>query len=283
MQTTQLGRTGLMVSRLGFGGAPAGLTNYLTTYDPHEKNQRKQVIEAIETALNLGVTYFDTAADYGDGTSEEIFGEALAGAGKEIVVATKLSTRMALRASVERSLKNLGRDQIDLLQIHGTVYRADQADAILAPGGMVDQLLALREEKLVHFIGFTSEAHDGTVSRFIADKRFDIMQIAYNLLYQHAYEPTRPFGSIVEAHAQEMGIVTMRALTAGLFQKWVQQANPQNTFDYTPALLQFVLSNPFVHVALVGMRTPEEVRANVQICQDLAGRIDLDALHRKFV
>jgi hypothetical protein len=107
--------------------------------------------------------------------------------------------------------------------------------------------------------------------------------MCYNLLHQHPAEWTRPFGSIFEAEDAGMGIVTMRTVTSGLFQRWVQWVNPENTFDYTPALLQFVLSNPMVDVALVGMRDAEIVEANVRICEDLSGRIDLRELHAKYV
>ena len=75
----------------------------------------------------------------------------------------------------------------------------------------------------------------------------------------------------------------MRTLTSGLLQRWIQQVNPANTFEYTPALLQFVLSNPLVDVALVGMRTPEEVEQNVAIWHDRAGRVDLHQLHERYV
>ena len=75
----------------------------------------------------------------------------------------------------------------------------------------------------------------------------------------------------------------MRSLTSGTVQRWIQTANPANTFDYTPALLQFQLSNPLVDVALVGMRSVFEVEANARLCDDLAGRIDLDELHRRYV
>jgi hypothetical protein len=79
-----------------------------------------------------------------------------------------------------------------------------------------------------------------------------------------------------------MGIVTMRTATSGMLQKWIQQVNPANTFDYTPALVQFVLSNPLVDVALVGMRTVAEVEKNAAICNDTAGRIDMDKHHEKY-
>lgn len=285
MEYTYLGRTGEKVSRLGFGGAPAGLTDYLEKYDPAEDRQREQVVAAIERALELGVTYFDTAPGYGGGVGEEIFGEGLARAGDSIFLATKVSFRRGdeVRSSLEASLQRLGRDRVDLLQIHGDSYTAEMADAILARGGFLEQMETLREEGLVRFLGFTSEDNNGAVYRFIESGRFDAMQIAYNLLFQHPAEQTRPFGSMFDAERVGMGIVTMRTVTSGLLQKWVQTVNPGNTFDYTPALLQFALSNPLVDAALVGMREARIVEQNVAICEDLEGRVDLEKLHEKYV
>ena len=109
------------------------------------------------------------------------------------------------------------------------------------------------------------------------------MQTCYNLVFQHTYEPTRPFGSIYEAKQAGMGVVTMRALTASVFQRWMEAVRPEDDFDYSPALLQFVLSNSLIDVALVGMRSPEEVDKNVAVLNDTAGRFDLNHLHEKFV
>ena len=74
----------------------------------------------------------------------------------------------------------------------------------------------------------------------------------------------------------------MRTLTSGIFQRWVRMVNPNDAFDYNAALLQFVLSNQLVDVALVGMRTPAEVESNIAICQDAAGRVDINALHERY-
>ena len=148
---------------------------------------------------------------------------------------------------------------------------------------MLAQLERLREEGLIRFLGFSSEDNNAAVYRFIKSGRFDAMQIAYNLLYQHPTETTRPFGSLLEAKQQTMGTCTMRTLTSGLFQKWVQRVNPANTFDYTPALLQFVLSNPYVDVALVGMRSAAMVEENVRICRNIDARIDLATWQEKYV
>jgi aryl-alcohol dehydrogenase-like predicted oxidoreductase len=242
------------------------------------------VIESIQCAFELGVTYFDTAPGYGNGESESIFGEALAGLADKVFVATKIGPDTHnVRRSVEGSLQRLKRDTLDLLQIHGSSYSKEQTDTIFSSGGMLEQMQKLRNEGLIRAIGFTTEDNNPAVYQFITSGNFDVIQLCYNLLFQHPAEFTRPFGTMFEAEAQEMGIVTMRTVTSGLLQRWIQWVNPENTFDYTPALLQFVLSNSLVDVALVGMRDIDIVRNNVAIIDNLEDRIDPDALHRKYV
>lgn len=284
MEHVMLGRTGLGVSRIGFGGAPAGLTNYLGAYSPADPAQRRQVIDAVAYAAEQGITYFDTAQSYGDGESERIFGEALAGAAQRVVVATKVGFPIgALPQRVEQSMGRLRRDRLDVLQLHGGTWTDQQADEILGDGGVLDQLCALREQGLIRYIGFTSEDSNPALYRLIRSNRFDVMQIQYNLMFQHPAEPSRPMGSMYEAERHQLGIVTMRTMTSGLFGRWLARVNPANTFDYAPALLQFVLSNPLVDVALVGMRSRAEVDASVRIEADRSGRIDLAELFKRFV
>jgi aryl-alcohol dehydrogenase-like predicted oxidoreductase len=285
MEYVQFGNTGAKVSRLGFGGAPAGLKNYLERYDPVDLADRRAMQQALERALELGITYFDTAPGYGQGQGEEIFGEVLAEAGAPIFLATKVSLgdREHVRRSIHASLRHLRREQLDLLQIHGGSYTAEAIDQVLRAGGMLEEMCRLKEEGLVRFIGFTSEDTNEAVYHFVRTGLFDTLQICYNLLYQHPYDPSRPFGSLLAAEKAGLGIVTMRTATSGTFQRWVQMVNPGNTFDYTPALIQYVLSNPLVDVALVGMRNADEVARNVAIADDLAGRIDLVKLHTRYV
>ena len=280
MEYVTLGKTGRRVSRLGYGGAPAGLRDYIRPYDPASGQDRQGVLAALERAVALGITYFDTAPGYGAGLSEVLFGEALAPHAGKLFIATKYGLRQGegVRASLEASLGRLRLDAVDLLQLHGSSWSDEQAERILEPGGPLDQMEALRQEGLVRHLGFTSEDNNPALYRFIQDGRFDVMQVCYNFLSQHPYEPTRPFGSLLAAREEGMGVAAMRVTTSGRFQKWVQQVNPANTFDYTPALIQFVLSNPLVHVALVGMRTPQRVEQNVAFVEDEGGRIDLDQL-----
>jgi aryl-alcohol dehydrogenase-like predicted oxidoreductase len=282
MLTSRFPRTGAEVTRLGYGGAAIGLTNYLGHYDAAAN--RAASVAIVRHAADAGVTYFDTAPGYGSGLSEEIFGEALEGRGG-VTIATKLKADpgVDVRASLEASLRRLRRPSIDLLQIHGTSIDRDTCRAILARGGMLDQMRKVRDEGMVAAIGFTSEDNNPTVYEFIECGGFDTMQIAYNLLLQHPYEPTRPFGSLFAAKQKGLFTIAMRAITSSLFQRWVQMVNPENEFDYTRALLQFVLSNPLIDVALVGMRTPADVRSSVSEWRDLGRRIDLDALWTRYV
>jgi aryl-alcohol dehydrogenase-like predicted oxidoreductase len=288
MEYTIFGKTGRKVSKIGFGGATAGIRNYVHSYSPENEEDRRGVIEGIQEAFKLGINYFDTAESYGSGASESIFGEGLAGIPpEEIFLATKVSpardkkVRSAgdIRESLENSLKRLRRSYIDLIQVHGSYYSDEIAQDILKKDSVVDALEKAKAEGLVKFIGFTIEAQNTAQDRFIACDRFDTMQIEYNLLFQHPYDPYFKCGSLYQAKEKNLGVAAMRTVTSGIFQKWVQLVNPANTFNYSPALVQFVLSNPFVDVALLGMRSAKRVRENVEICNDLAGRIDIQALH----
>lgn len=287
MEYVEFGKTGRKVSRLGFGGAPAGLKNYLHEYDPQEKTQRRQVIDAIQKAFELGVNYFDTAPGYGNGQSEEIFGEALDGISAEkLFIATKLGfagKKGDLTASIESSLKRLKRDSIDLIQFHGTSYDDQKSEAILKDDGYLDELVDAKKQGIVKFIGFTTEDDNRAVYDFMDSGKFDALQICYNLLFQHPYDPIRPFGTLFEAEKKGLGISAMRPTTSGLFQKWISMTNPDNTFDYTRALIQFSFSNPLVDVVLVGMRTVERVLQNVEICNDIEGRINIKKLFEYYV
>jgi len=274
--------TGAEVSRLGYGGAAIGLTNYLGHYDAQAN--RAASVAAVRKAADDGMTYFDTAPGYGAGLSEEIFGEALEGrAGVTIATKVKAEKQIDVRASLEASLKRLRRDRIELLQIHGGSIDRETCAAILAPGGMAAQMRALRDEGLVAAIGFTSEDNNCSVYALIEHGGFDAMQIAYNLLLQHPYEPTRPFGSLFAAKEKGLFTVAMRTVTSSIFQRWIRMVNPADTFDYTPALIQFVLSNKLIDVALVGMRRLSDVESSMATWRDIAGRIDVEALWGRYV
>ncbi len=287
MRSRRLGRTGLEVSEIGFGGAPAGLANYLDRWDPASEAAAEQIILSIQRAVELGVTYFDTAPGYGNGRSEEMFGRALRPQRDRVTIATKVTgdDADAVRRSVEASLSRLQVDRIDVLQYHGTWYSEELVQRMLQPGGARAGMQQARDDGLVRFIGFTTEGANGPASTLLQTGAVDVLQVCYNLLFQHPSDPSRQAGLMYEAASLAMGIITMRSLTSGTFQRWLQAIDPGvgQRIDLSAALLGFVLSNPLVGVALVGMRTPAEVEANVAASLDDAYRLDLDALHQRYV
>jgi hypothetical protein len=291
MEYRVLGRTGLRVSEIGFGGAPAGLRNYLGVWEPEDEASSRQIEAAIARAVALGINYFDTAPGYGDGASERMFGRAIQPYRERVILATKLFAANAdeVRRSVDASLERLQTAQIDVIQIHGTWYQAEDVERILAPGGVLEGLQAVKDAGMARFIGLTSEGVNGPLSRLIACGAFDVMQICYNLIYQHPFDPTRQAGALLEAKAQGMGIVTMRTLTSGIFQKWLGQVftdemqDPARQERLNLGLLSFVLSNPLVDCALVGMRTAAEVEWNVAASANHELRQDLHRMHERYV
>jgi aryl-alcohol dehydrogenase-like predicted oxidoreductase len=276
-----LGRTGLQVSEVGFGGAPTGIAHYLECWDSAAALERSSVVRAIRRGLDLGLNYLDTAPGYGAGLGEEIFGEAIAGRRDEVVLATKTGARdpAGIVESLEQSLRRLGTDRVDVLQFHGGWYPPEDVEKILRQGGL-ETYEQLREQGKARFLGFTAEGPSGGVTELIATDAFDVMQCRYNLLFQHPCDFINEAGIIREAKARNMGVVTMRTLTSGDFQRLMHLSFPQMTarLDLNRFLLNFVLSNPLVDVALVGMRRPEEVEANNALSEDVAARLDLKAL-----
>jgi aryl-alcohol dehydrogenase-like predicted oxidoreductase len=286
MQYRVLGRTGLRVSELGIGGAQFGIPNYMGRWDPHTAEAQRTTTATIQRALELGYNYFDTAPGYGDGRSEEMVGMALQGHRDQAIIATKVSgghwSPPEIRQSVEASLRRLQTDVLDLIQFHDGWYSHGEVGAILEQGGL-EAFQRLRDEGKVRFIGFTCEGPSAGVERLIATGAFDTMQVRYSLMFQHPSDFENNEGIIRQADAQGMGIILMRPLTSGVFQRLMQAYFPQipNT-EVGEMLLNYVLSDPYVDVALIGMRDPVLVEINNAISDNVAARLDLVALHNRF-
>src|SRR5206468_349777 len=162
---------------------------------------------------------------------------------------------------------------IDVLQFHGGWYPPEEVRRVMDEGGL-ETLRALQAEGKVRFLGFTAEGPSPGAYELAASGAFDVLQVRYNLLNQHPADFINHEGIIRRAKAQGMGIVTMRTLTSGIFQKLMRQAFPETAgWDWEPFLLNFVLSNPLIDVALAGMRRPEEVERNNAVSDDLSRRI----------
>lgn len=225
MQTRQLGRTGLTVSVLSFGcGAVGGL---MTKGDPREQER------AVARGLDAGMTYFDTAPQYGNGTSEENLGRILAKLKPKIAVGTKVRVPEAdygridafITESVETSLKRLGRDSVDLFQLHNRIGPASKGDMLAIDkvlGEVVATFERLRKEGKTRFLGITALGDTPELHRTIGSGAFDTAQICFNALNPSAGQ-TVPSGFpgqdykrlMAEAKALGLGTIGIRVLAGG--------------------------------------------------------------------
>jgi aryl-alcohol dehydrogenase-like predicted oxidoreductase len=166
-----LGRTGLKVSILGFGSGSRFLM-----YKDEDK-----ALEALNRAIDVGITYIDTAHAYGNGRSEERIGRVMAMRRKEVTLATKIPARTADegRRQIELSLKRLQTDRLDVLHIHELKSAADLA-AIEAPGGVLEALHEAREQKITRAIGITCHADPAALKAALERHDFDCTQMALN-------------------------------------------------------------------------------------------------------
>jgi len=279
MQLVQFGNTGLTVSRLGLGGYPFGGVNKAHDWDPFTPAGGAVAIGTIHRALDRGINYIDTAPSYGAGNSERLIGEVMRTRRDECVLATKVGwqglDKQAVLDSVDDSLRRLQTDHIDVIQFHGGMFTDADRDHIL-DGGPLAALQELRDSGKVRFIGLTAE-EPWTARQFLDTDRFDMVQIAYNLIYQAA-----ALHLLRDTEQRGTGVVSMRSMTSGIFQRLVQQLAPewQAGRDVYTVCLQFLLADPRVHVVNVGMRWPEEVDRNVRIVEEFVPPLDVTQLPR---
>ena len=228
MEYSILGRTGLRVSRAGFGGGGIGQVWGATN--------EAEAIRSVHRALDLGITFFDVAPAYGDGKAEDALGKALIGRREQVVVATKVRLRAhemhdisgAVRSSVERSLNRLRRDQVDVLHVHNrfTQQRGQAPDSITADdvlGPVLDAYKEMQQANKTKYIGLSAMDHDvPTMHRLINSGEYDTILAYYNLLNTTAQEPKPPGADVFDngqiipmARSKGMGIIGIRSHAAG--------------------------------------------------------------------
>lgn len=222
MEQRVLGRTGLEVSVLGYG---AGAVGGLMVRGSAAEQER-----SLGTALAAGVTYVDTAPSYGDGASERNLGRALKALRANPILGTKVrlppqargDIAGAIAASLEASLARLGRESVDLFQLH---------DPIGAPGGLtlaevveeaIPAMQRLREAGKCRFLGITALGQTGALVELMEKRLIDTAQIPFNLLNPSWLErkPTRlpgqDFAGIGhQATMRGVGLIGIRILAAG--------------------------------------------------------------------
>ena len=228
MKRRRLGRTGLEISELVFGGGWVG--GILIDADPRVKR------EAIRRALDGGINWIDTAPSYGNGASEEALGWLLQEVDERPYLSTKVRPAHARLADVageieksfEASLTRLQRQHVTLLQLHNpvgpeTTEETLGIDEVLRPGGVADTLDALRSQGLTDFIGFTAIGDTECCRRLVRSGRFDTAQVYYNMLNPSAGQAVpagwsaHDFDCLIESCWETgVGVLNIRVLAAGV-------------------------------------------------------------------
>jgi aryl-alcohol dehydrogenase-like predicted oxidoreductase len=226
MEKRAFGRTGMQVSRLGFGcGAVGGL---MVRGDPGEQQR------AVERALAAGVNYFDTAVQYGDGESEKNLGRVLATLKPaDAIVGTKVRLHSAefgriadaVARSLDGSLKRLGLERVDIFHLHNSITSAGGGEA-LGVRQVLDEVVPaferLKQQGKLRFLGMTAVGESEALHEAIDNGHFDSAQIVYNMLNPSAAErlpgryPAQDYARLFDrTEAAGTGVIAIRVLAGG--------------------------------------------------------------------
>ena len=235
MKYRELGRTGLKVSAIGLGTAQLGSSD--TGY----------AASIVRKALDLGVTYFDTARMYRD--SEIKVGLGLKGRRDEVVVTTKTvaQTKDGAWQQLRESLERLQMDYVDMCYLHA-LWEGEDMETRLGPGGALEALVEAKEQGLVHHIGCSSHI-SGTLVEAIGRFDFEVILVPMNIVEREPLEALIPL-----CQEKGVGVTIMKPVATGLL----------------PATLalKWVLSQP-IATAVPGATTMEEIEEDA-----LVGHLD---------
>ena len=270
MEKRRLGRTGLEVSVLGYG---AGAVGGLFTKGAAADQER-----ALARAIAAGVNYIDTAPLYGNGESERNLGRVLKALRPDIVLGTKVRLGAehrgdiagAVARSLDESLARLGRDHVDLFQLHNPLAATDAGDQLaidLALEQVAPALDRLRRAGKTRFVGFSGVGEPTALLRAVDSKLFDTVQVVYNALNPSAGGPMPAgapgldYGGLLDrARAANMGTIVIRALAGGALSGTaerhplaMQQVAPIGSApDFTTDVVRAKRLEPLVHEGVAG-------------------------------
>lgn len=267
MQYTQFGKSGISVSRLGFGCMrfPSNQVDGKKVFDEEES------IRMIHRAIELGVNYFDTAPGYCDTISENIVGKALRGKRDQVYLSTKYPSETASGDDFERrletSLRKLDTHYIDFYHMWG--ISLDKYEKLIdTPDGPLARAIKMRDSGVIKHISFSF--HDEPQNMIEIIKRgqgvFSSVLCQYNLL-DRANEDAIAF-----AHEQGLGVTIMGPVGGGRLgapSKVIQDLLPGKVQSSAEMALRYVMNNPNVNIALSGMSSMEMVEENCAVASNM--------------
>ena len=277
MEFRTLGKTGLSVSEVGLGAAQIGWG--VADVDAER---------LLKTALDVGITFIDTAAMYGQ--SEDLIGQFLSTRQDEFVLATKCGdfvgevdgktkicndyTREGILRVIDESRRKLRMDVIDIVQFHGLPQEGDD------PEEAFEALLEAKEKGWARFVGVSA---DGPSAADAATRwPLDTQEFTYNILHQESSDDLIP-----TLRSRSMGTIVKRPIANAVF---LSDDRPDGDFNGKPwdraqrfplvdladgmplpeFALRFALANPDVHVAITGSTNPEHLASNSRVSDGVA-------------
>ena len=244
MQYITLGKTGLKISRLGFGGIPI------------QKIDAKGTKELFAKMKDVGINFIDTARGYT--VSESFIGEALDGIREHFVLATKSMSRdkEGMAKDIETSLKNLRTDYIDLYQIHNP--NMAQLEQAIGEGGALEALLEAKAAGKIGHIGVTAHSLEVFEKALTLDFVETIM-FPYNIVETQGEELMR------KCTEKNIGFIAMKPLAGG-------------ALDDATLAMRFILNNPDVTVVIPGMADIKEIEQNLAAAEDTSSLTDKESV-----
>jgi predicted aldo/keto reductase-like oxidoreductase len=236
MEYRRLGKTGLEISRLGFGGIPI------------QKIDAEGTRGLIGELVKKGVNFIDTARGYT--VSEEYLGFGLEGVRDRFVLATKsmARTKEAMERDIDVSRQNLRTDYIDLYQVHNP--SAKDLETVTAPGGALEALLEAKAAGKIGHIGITLHSVE-LFQRAVEMPWVETVMFPYNIVETQGEE------LIAECAKRDIGFICMKPLAGG-------------AIEDAAVAMRFVVSNPNVSVVIPGMADVTEIEQNVAATANVA-------------
>ena len=234
MDYVTLGKTGLKISRMGFGGIPI------------QRIDAQGTKELIHKMTDAGVNYIDTARGYT--VSEEYLGYALEGVREKFVLATKsmARTKEAMTADIEKSLGNLRTEYIDLYQVHNPSM--EQLEQVMNEGGALEALKEAQAAGKIRHIGLT--AHSVAVfERALELDWVETIMFPYNIVESQGEE------LIARCKEKNIGFIAMKPLAGG-------------AIENASLAIRYICANDNVTVVIPGMAEEKELEQNLRACLD---------------
>ncbi len=236
MEYRILGKTGLKISRMGFGGIPI------------QRIDAEGTRVLMQELMAAGINYIDTARNYT--VSEEYLGYGLEGIREHFILATKSMARdkAGMAKDIETSLRNLRTDYIDLYQVHNPT--PEQLDQVVAPGGALEALLEAKAAGKIGHIGLTGHALE-VFRRALTMDWVETFMFPYNIVENQGEKEIRA------CREKNIGFVCMKPLAGG-------------AIDDAGIALRYICGNPDITVVIPGMAEPRELEQNLAAVSNTA-------------